>query len=366
MKNICKATANGKLCWIVSLTAAKGKRIKRYFQTEALAKSYLKKYNAEKAKGVQDFAELSPFQLSDIRTALSLLPNGLTLLDCVKSATNKQFAPSKTIKESVVEFLALKEDIVSKQYFTHLKGQLSKFSEHFADFGEITSKGVMDFCKSVSDKPKTQRHYVAATREFLDFAVHKDYWNINPFNKVHKSEIPKPARKVYKIPKVDTVKIFFERIEKSFPSLSGLFALVAFGGFRLAEAQRLEVSNIDFQTKEIVLPFYKAKTGQTWIMANMPKNVWEWLGKCPPNDDWTDTHLHRTIEKAREGLNLEDNALRHAFATYHYSLYRNEIKTQDLMRHTTAAMLKQTYLAGLVNKKTAEEYFKILPTVEAQ
>lgn len=360
VKNICKTTANGRSCWMVHLTIAKGKRIKRYFKTEALAKDFLKKYREEQAKGIRGIAELPPMVIADIQIAISLLPKNMTLSDCVRLASNRT-PPSKTINEVIDEFLALKKPNLDSQYYQVVKGRLRKFKEAASSFDNVSSENVMIFCKSVSNAPKTQRHYIALLKEFFDFAARKGYYTPNPFDSIHESEIPKLKRRAYKIPPVGEIEEFFLELENAASNLAGLYALVAFGGLRIAEAQRLTRENFNFERKEIILPFGDSKTGQTWLQANMPENVWRWLEKYPPNEGWGIEHIERAIKPLRDKFKFEHNALRHAFATYHLSLYRDAPRTQILMRHTSPAMLWQTYLAGLTDEKTAQEYFSIAP-----
>ena len=365
MKNICKTTANGKPCWMVHLTVEKGKRIKRYFKSEALAKDFLKKYREDCVKGIREIAELPPIVIADIKIALSFLPKNMTLSDCVRLASNRTI-PSKTINEVIDEFLALKKPNLATQYYQVVRGRLRKFKEAVTSFDNASSESVMMFCKGVSNAPKTQCHYINLLKEFFDFAARKGYYAPNPFDGIHESEIPKLKRRAYKIPTVCEIKEFFLELEKAASNLAGLYALVAFGGLRIAEAQRLTKKNFNFDRMEIILPFGDSKTGQTWLQANMPKNVWKWLEKYPPNEGWGIEHIERAVKSLRDRFKFEHNALRHAFATYHLSLYRDATRTQILMRHTSPNMLWQTYLAGLTDEKTAQEYFSIVPALSHQ
>ena len=361
MKNICKTTVNGKLKFLVSLTISKGKRQKRYFNTEKEAKEYLKNYQSGKSQGFSDFTDLTPFQIMDIKNAMAMLPSGKSLSDCVKLALNLS-PQSKTLKDTIFEFVSLKESKLTAPYLAIVRGRLRKFLEAVPTYEKATPEATMQFCKEISDSPKTQLHYIRILQEFFAFAARKGYFTLNPFDKIHASELPKIKRKSYEIPTVETLSSFFKELENSKPRLAGLYALVAFGGFRIAEAQRITPENINFDTKEIILPFYNSKTGETWLQANMPENVWDWLKKYPPTKFWQYKHPEREIKELKDSFNLENNALRHSFATYHLSLYRDAPKTQILMRHRSSTQLWQTYLAGLKSKETAAEYFNIRPT----
>lgn len=387
-KNICETFVRGQKKYLVSITTPQKKRIKRYFNTISEARHWLKNYkftlgidvsdfallSPERLADIRaslkkipphisfleltDFALLSPERLADIRTALNNLPDTISITECV-NAYNPEIV-NVPMPDAINEFLRLKDGAVSQHYYADIRNQLTKFQNVFAGWKDAEPHKIVSFCKSISTATKTQRHYFGTLREFFDFAETKSYCK-NPFNKIHKSEIPKVQRTSISVPTPADIKIFFERLETMYPKLVGLYALVAFGGIRLAEAQRLTSQSFDLNRNEITLPFKDSKTRQNWLQANMPNNVWEWLKKYPVNDAWKIGNPDIYAKRAKDGLNFPPNALRHSFATYHLSLYREANKTQILMRHTSSAMLWQTYLAGLTSKEVAIEYFNIVP-----
>lgn len=331
----------------------KGKRTVRKFKYRTDAVNYLRNLSNFELSAVPEKLGITPSQLEDARNALKLLPEGLTLVECVNYKLARKIA-SKGIFDALKEWIALKTD-VSPKYIEVLSARVGKFAEFAKSFDFITPEKIFEFVRQ-ANAVKTQRHYFNAIKEFLDFSAKKGYCE-NPFDKITSSEAPRVKRKKIEIPSVDRWREVFNQMEFQAPNLVGLYALVAFGGIRLAEAQRLSISDIDFGRKEILLSFEKTKTGDSWLQSNMPDNVWDWLAKYPPNKDW----LELRPEKAKKGLNLPRNAFRHSFACYHLSLYRDMQKTAILMRHRSPSTLWQNYLDTLVASDIAEKYFEITP-----
>ena len=334
----------------------KGKRTVRKFKYRTDAVNYLRNLSNFELSAVPEKLGITPSQLEDARNALKLLPEGLTLVECVNYKLARKIA-SKGIFDALKEWIALKTD-VSPKYIEVLSARVGKFAEFAKSFDFITPEKIFEFVRQ-ANAVKTQRHYFNAIKEFLEFSAKKGYLE-NPFDKITSSEAPRVKRKKIEIPSVDRWREVFNQMEFQAPNLVGLYALVAFGGIRLAEAQRLSISDIDFGRREILLSFEKTKTGDSWLQSNMPENVWIWLAKYPPNKDWRSLRP----EKAKKGLNLPRNAFRHSFACYHLSLYRDMQKTAILMRHRSPGTLWQNYLDTLIASDIAEKYFEIAPQVQ--
>ncbi len=363
-RNICLTTVRGQKKYLVCITLQNKKRKKKYFNLKTEAHEWLSNYKKSIDKNLSDFSLMSLAQISDIRSAIAALPHNVSLLDCVKYYSKNRIIANVSLNDAINEFLNLKDGIVSAHYFADIKNQLYKFSKSFSDWNNVTPSEIVKWCKSISQATKTQRHYFGTLREFFDFATTKSYC-ANPFEKIHKTEIPKLQRTEIKVPSPDKIAIFFKRLESKYPNIVGIYALVAFGGIRLSEAQRLNKESFNYNRKEIILPFKDSKTHQNWLQTSMPDNLWDWLSAYPINDSWKLANPDIYAKNAKKDLDFPQNALRHSFATYHLSLFRDAARTQLLMRHTSSAMLWQTYLAGLVSEEAAKKYFNIRPTPQS-
>jgi len=85
------------------------------------------------------------------------------------------------------------------------------------------------------------------------------------------------------------------------------------------------------------------------------------------------TTLHRKRAEAREkaGVDVPDNAGRHAFASYHLAAHVNANATSEAMGHADTKLLKDTYRnitasdGRPITKKNGEQYFAIMPKRES-
>ena len=357
-KNICETYVRGQKKYLVNITTPQKKRIKRYFDNITMAREWLNSYKKSINADISDLAELSHNQIADIRMALSKLATGYSLTRCVE-LVNAKYIVSANLPEKLKDFIAIKEN-ANLSDIRHVKSRLNKLKDF--TYETVTSSALFNLVRSFNLSPKTQKHYLDLWKEFFAWSETRAYIKESPFNYIHDSDLPKVPTSSHKTPTIEITKKFFELVKQRYPQYVGAFALVAFGGVRIAEATRLTISDIDFEEREIKIAKTISKTRQNWLQANMPDNVWTWIKKYPPTQEWVklDKNKISLIYAYTEHI-LAHNGLRHGFATYHLSLYRDSPKTSILMRHRNPNMLWQNYLDDLVPKKQAKEYFEIVP-----
>lgn len=355
MKNIKKELVGKYEYWRVEFMR-NGSRIVKRFKSYNDALLYRKNRLNLEVSAIPEIIDLSAMEIEDAKKAFQALPKGVSLEECVKFYIENQIVP-KGINEAFHEWLLTKKG-VSSDYLRILKARVGNLIEFVGNFKNASPEKILEFVQK-QKAPKTQKHYFATIKEFFAFCEQRQYWQ-NPFRKITKSEAPKVKRKKIEIPTPESWQEVFIDIERECPNIAGLYALVGFGGIRLAEAQRLELSEIDFARREIILSFDKTKTGDSWLQSHMPANVWDWLQKYPPNSYWRYAHPERLI-KASTKIKLPNNAFRHSFACYHLSLYRDAQKTSILLRHRSPNTMWQNYIDTLTSKDVAEKYFAIVP-----
>ena len=356
--NISRVVKNGKPSYFVHVMID-GKRYRGYRKTLTEAKDLLAHFKGLKQLAFKEVSNLSGEQLADVLRAIRALPDGLTLTECVQSYL-KHNVSTKKLSDCIDEFKALKEQAkLSDDYLNAILPRLERLKV-LGDFAGATPNAILDFVKGLNNAPKTKAHFLAIYKEFFAWCKAREYIAANPFDKIHSADMPKVKNANPEIPTIDAVKRFFEAAERKAPQFVGMFALVAFGGFRRAEAPRLVPQNFDFQNRRITLQKELSKTGQNWLQEGMPANLWAWLEAYKPSENWRG-FKESCYESLNSGGEIPYNGLRHAFATYHLSLFRDAPKTSLLMRHTDPRTLWQNYLGGLVSEEEAEKYFKILP-----
>jgi len=365
-KNICITVVRGVKKYLANITLPNKKRKKAYFDNKDDARAWVKEMRKNIGIDLSDLAALSQNQLADIRLAIKNLPCGASLSKCVE-IFNQKFATTKSLTDCIDEFNGMKTAAeLDAVYSRILKARVSTLSE-FKTFENISGRAIiakvtgMKKPNGVVFAPKTKMHYLGAYREFFDWCVTRGYIKESPFNHIHEADIPRVKRKFLPVPNIADVQSFFRIAEVKYPQFVGIVALVAFGGLRKSEASKLTPVDIDVANKRITLSFEKSKTGRNFLQEKMPDNIWAWLVRYPPNAQWLKFLDKNFYNRMNEEKLIPKNGLRHAFATYHLSLYRDAPRTQILMRHENPRRLWENYLSSLVSDTEAAEYFKILP-----
>ena len=135
-------------------------------------------------------------------------------------------------------------------------------------------------------------------------------------------------------------------LESATPDVLPYLAIGFFAGLRRAEIERLDWSEIDFESGLIEVTAQNAKTAQRRLVTMQP-NLREWLlplrkhkGNVTPSNCFREL-----FEQAREAAGIAewpDNALRHSFASYHLAHFKNAASTALNSDTTTAASPSRT------------------------
>jgi len=176
-----------------------------------------------------------------------------------------------------------------------------------------------------------------------------------------------------KLPGIVTPEQAAALLEHAEPEIVPYFAIGLFAGLRVAELERLDWSEIDFEENEINVSAEKAKTAQPrWVP--MSENLIEWLlpwrktsGPVVPGISPRRTCIR--LARAAAGItNWGDdkaNALRHSFCSYHLALHKNAGLTAHATGHMDSRMIYEHY-NNRVKHRAALAYFGIRPAPEAQ
>ncbi len=271
--------------------------------------------------------------------------------------------------DAVALFLADKKSQAhSDRHTGDLKSRLGTFAKFFKvrPVGTIENKDILAWLKNEGGSARSHKNNLGAAMNFLRYAARRSWTHKVP--DVHESDLParKPSSKG--ILTVEQTAGVFAWLEKNRPRWCAWFAIQAFAGIRNAEAGRFRWEFFDFKRQRIVMPKEICKTGDDWVLPNLPANVWAWIEKYRQDGGKLAAPGDRALDVVRDRLIAAEiidawpaNALRHGFATYHISLHESADKTALLTRHRSAAMLWQHYLRHLVGKPVAKQYFAITP-----
>ena len=359
------------------------KRKRSFFETKEAANSFVAFKKAELKRNGVEHAEFPTWlrvmaqecaaRLSDCKRADADSP------PTIKDATDFFIAHLKAIERSCTVDALVDEVIAkktkecgkglrpaSKDYIDDLKIRLGRFKKTFGSrtVATITPMEIEDWLSGLKDNrsgadlsPLSRGNYARAIGVAFSFAVRRKYAPSNPT-----SEINKPAAASADIGILSVAEM--TRLLAATPeTLRAYVAIGAFAGLRSAELQRLDWSNVHFDEGLIEITAHNAKSARRRMVTIQP-NLREWLlpvrkhsGNVTPYD------LRKQFEQAREAADIKDwpnNALRHSFASYHLTHFKDAAALALQMGHTNSGMIFEHY-RQLVKPKDAERYWNIKP-----
>lgn len=360
MKNIFKL-ANGKWRFERQIN---GKTHRRTFSAKNDAVIYAKKFADARKFDLAFMTGLTNERIKDIRDTLEILPADARLKDIVESFL-KNASPNTSMRDAFQLF---------KDHLLSLKGKpprlrMSAFIDHFQDWECVSENKLLDYLMG-RGMPKTVIEYYSQIKRFYDFAKRRKFITAAPTDNITTQDLPAIKRSKIFVWTIPELRLFFRFLKECKPRFLNWFAIACFAGIRRAEINRLKPEYIDLKRKTILLPYDITKTGDSWLMEDLPENLWAWLDAYGTKiEKLTDATFSRLVaaweewtEKNGGGkIKWQHNICRHSFCTYHLSLWRNPAKTSLLLKHREPNTMWQHYLAGLVDKKTAKEYFEIMP-----
>jgi integrase len=341
-----------------------GKRKRTFFETKDQAASLAAFKNAERQRNGIVHAEFPERLRNMAQDAMEALkPFGKTITDAVQHyiAYLKASERSCTATQLVGELLkAKKADGVSERHLRDIRSRLSVFAEKFDGrmVATITSKEIDEWLRSLPVAPVTRNHYRGLAGLAFNFAVRNGYAVSNP------AEDAAQAKVVGEAPGILTVTETARLLEAATLDILPYLAIGLFAGLRRAEIERLDWSEIDFDSSLIKVTAKKSKTAQRRFVTMQP-NLREWLlplrkhkGNVTPA-----LSFRESFEQAREAAGISEwpeNALRHSFASYHLAHFKNAASTALELGHHDSRITFAHY-RELVKPKDAERYWNISP-----
>jgi integrase len=340
-----------------------GKRKRRFLETKEQANAFAAYKNAQlKSSGLEGAEFSTSLRVMAQECAERLSGRNKTLKDATDFLLRYLEASEKscTAVQLVKELLKAKEsDGVSESHLRDIRCRLSVFAQKFDGqmVATITSGDIDDWLRSLPFSPVTHNHYRGVIRLAFSFAVTRGYATDNPAKNTAKAKV------VGEAPGILTVTETARLLETASPAMLPYLAIGAFAGLRRAELERLDWSDVHFDSDLIEVTAKKAKTARRRFVKMQP-NLREWLlplrkhkGNVTPED------FDEQFKQARAAAGIADwpnNALRHSFASYHLAHFGNQNALALEMGHTDSGMIF-THYRELVKPKDAERYWNIKP-----
>jgi integrase len=348
-----------------------GKRSRKFFKTKAEAKTYADLKNNELLnRGIEhaEFPTALRVMAQDCADALR------TFGKTIKDATDFFLANLKASEKSctaihlVKELVAAKEkDGASVRHVNDLRVRLNRFAEKFDGqmVATITSGEIDDWLRSLNVSPVTRNNFRRLVVLMFNFAIGRGYTSSNPAEKTAKAREPKTKPGILSVEQASAL------LSRAAPEILPYIAIGLFAGLRRAEIERLDWSEVDFDSGHIEVTSEKSKSKVANRFITMQPNLREWLlphrkltGNVTPQDRF---EFRQFFEQARKDAGIDewpDNALRHSFASYHVAKFRDAKGLALEMGHMDSGMLFNHYRA-LVKQNEAERYWNIRPVAKA-
>ena len=344
-----------------------GKRKRTFFESKEAAGSFAAFKNAECQRNGTEHAEFpTALRIMAQEGAAQLTPFNKTITDAVQhyvaflSASAKSCSAEQLVRELVA---AKKADGASVRHVDDLRVRLKRFADKFdgAPVAAITSREIDDWLRSLNVGAVTRNNFRRLIILSFNFAIVRGYATTNPATTTAEAREPKSK------PGILTVSQASALLTNAAPEILPYIAIGLFAGLRRAEIERLDWSEIDFDSGHIEVTAEKSKSKIANRFITIQPNLREWLmpfrklkGNVTPRDRF---EFRRLFEQARKDAGLEpwpDNALRHSFASYHVAHFKDAKALALEMGHRDSGMLFNDYRA-LVKPKESERYWNINP-----
>ena len=314
--------------------------------------------------------------------------NGRTMGEAVEGYLRTVASVSrKDIKEAVAEFLqadaprtkaaAGQRAQLSAKYAYNRELQLDRFAATFPNTAVCdlskehldTFIGSLDTVKTTSrngraaSSAKSRNHYRATIRQFLQWAVRKDY--LAPTHRLIEADAMRPER-------ANTAAVEFylpgelaALLTAADDTFRPIIVIGGLAGLRTAELLRLDWADIWRVAAHIEVTAGNAKTRQRRLVEICPALA-AWLepfrkvttGKLWAGHEITfQQHFVELCEAAK--VTRKMNGLRHAFCTYHFAAHANENQTAQQAGNSPAMI--HAHYKGLATKADAEKWFNVNP-----
>jgi integrase len=344
-----------------------GQRRRKFFGSKEQAQSFAGFKNAElKRSGIAHAEFPERLRIMAQNAVEQLHPFGKEITDAVKhyvahlKATEKSCSAVKLVKELVT---AKEKDGKSVRHVNDLRNRLNIFAAKFDGqmVAEITGAEIDDWLGSLPVSPVTRNHYRRLIVLAFNFAVRRGYAASNPAVDTPKAREPKTK------PGILTVDEARALLVNAAPEIVPYLAIGLFAGLRRAEIERLDWSEIDFESGHIEVTAEKSKSKMANRFITIQPNLRKWLmphrqlkGSVTPQERWAFRQLFDQARTAAAITDWPDNALRHSFASYHVARFKNAQALALEMGHRDSGILFNNYRA-LVKPKEAERYWGIKP-----
>ena len=307
--------------------------------------------------------------------------NGRTLREAVDGyLANVASVKRKDIGEAVDEFLQSQAPLtsgangqraqLSGKYAYNREIQLRRFADTFPNTAvcDLSKELVDAFLRSLSKlSAKSRNHYRTAVRQWLQWAVRKDYLMVT--HRLGEADGLRPEHANTAEVAFYAPREFAALLDAADESARPFLAIGGLAGLRTAELLRLDWADVWRVPGHIEITAGKSKTRQRRLVEICPALA-AWLepfrnlasGKIWSfNESTFQEHFRDLCDRAK--VARKANGLRHAFCSFHFAMHSNENLTAAQAGNSPAMI--HAHYKGLATKTEAEKWFAVKPEAPA-
>jgi len=380
--------------WRVTVSATKtedGKKLRRFFETEKEAKSWIGDKEAEiTERGKKAFDLPDARRKEALQCFTRLAPFKATLTEAVDYFLkhSRPDGGKKKFREVGDEFLKDRINADCKprtlgNYRSFLNGANERWGDELVS--EIHLREIEAWVADGEWEPRTRRNYLASMSAVLGFAHDRKYCAENAAKKATR---PRLQDKEIEILIPAEVVVLLDGCQSFAPDLTAAMAIGLFAGLRTSEICSLDWSEIDLASRCIEITAAKAKTRQRRIV-HISDTLLAWLQTVEPKSGpvlrlgadslehissglfgYRRSQLLKAIADYREKKKLPpvfavwpDNGLRHSFGSYFFARSKNENLTAAEMGNSPKMIF--AHYREVVKPADVDKYWGIVPSVGA-
>ncbi len=346
------------------------KRKFKFFTTERERDDYLNDFGKQVQREGTSILKINAAEASIMAEAIEITGSATNVLLAAREWRERRTVKEIDVKDAITEYQRVKEMLGRDENYQrakrkHFERIAAFMPDSFVDWDDDLAQ---QFAAKISMEfsPVTVKNHMSTAIGFCRWCVKRGYLLEVPFKNV---ELPHVIREEVEFLTVPDMQLFIDTALEHYPEAVPYTALNAFGGIRSSMCARLELVNIHFKQRGILIPAAQAKNKQRAYIDGFPDNLWAWL-------EWAVNHEQaregfalskRMWDKRREqiqekaGIKLPHNAFRHSFASYHVAMNGDAGKTATLLSHRGNVSILYDHYKGAATKADGEAYFRINP-----
>ncbi len=306
---------------------------------------------------------LDPDHYADAVTALSMLPNGISLVDIASEWVRRNQWKEKTVshEEAMKAFLKHLQNRHSapktiEGYQTYVK-RLAEVLGPSTALTEASSDKISNWIRSYQNA-SSQDIIWRTLSSFYAWAAQRGWIETNPMSEVTRPKVI--LEEIHILTTAQSQTLLEAAREQAGSPVLAYVAIGLFAGLRAAELSLLDWDDIDLDQRTILVKAANSKTRRRRVVT-VSDNLSVWLKKAPRTKIVPESCFREHFEAVREGAGLLQewprNALRHSFGSYHFAQHKNENLTASEMGNSPA-MIYRHYRA-LVTPKDAKAFWSL-------